>query len=167
MNTVIVSACLLGEKVRYNGLIRHPIDPVLLEWKKQGRVLSFCPEISGGLPVPRNPVELVGGDGRDVLNGTGRCLSRDGRDYTKPFLKGAGSGLALVLDHQVELAVLKDGSPSCGRTYIYDGTFSGTKIEGKGVLAALLEDHGLPVFSEKEIGKAGQWLREKEAGRRF
>ncbi len=159
MVKVLVSACLLGQRVRYNGEIGAVKNNILTRWQCQGLVITFCPEVFAGLPVPRPPAELVGGDGRAVLQGRAIVMNNKGQDKTDYFLDGAQKSLELVNSKRIKLAVLKDGSPSCGKTYIYDGSFSKIKKPGRGITTFLLEEKGVRVFSEHEIGKASEFLK--------
>jgi uncharacterized protein YbbK (DUF523 family) len=144
---LIVSACLAGEKCRYTG---DGFDyPELRKMVEEGKAVPVCPEVLGGLPVPRDPNEIVGGDGFDVLDGRARVLTSGGEDKTNVFLRGAGEVLAIARKHGARVAILKERSPSCGSGMIYDGTFSGKKIPGCGCTAALLIREGLRVYSEE------------------
>jgi len=163
---VLISACLIGERVRYDGQAKTCNDAILKRWLAQGRVVSICPEVAGGLPVPRQPAEISGGRGKDVLNGCAHVISREGEEVTEAFIAGARLTGDLVRTKCAALAVLKDGSPSCGSNYIYDGTFSGRRIPGCGVPAALLIQQGIRVFSENEIEKAAGYLKLFNSGRR-
>jgi len=93
MVRILISACLLGEPVRYDGRGLGIDDPTLLRWRKEGRLVSICPEVAGGLPVPRERAEILGGDGNAVLAGTARVVNRSGKDITASFIKGAESAL--------------------------------------------------------------------------
>ena len=157
MQKVLVSACLLGQPVRYVGRASgHP--DVLQGWQREGRVVPLCPEVAGGLPTPRPPAEIPGGQGSAVLEGQARVVTVAGEDVTAPFVQGAHLALALVQRHAIRVAVLKSGSPSCGNRLTYDGTFSGTRVEGEGVTTALLRRAGVQVFSELELDAAVQAL---------
>ena len=157
-----MSACLLGANVRYHGGHARLSHPTLQRWADEGRLVSTCPEVAGGLSTPRPPAEVrwVSGDGNQ------RCLvkTNDGRDVSDAFTKGAESALELARRFRIRVAVLKDGSPSCGSSTIFDGTFSGTKVHGEGVTAAILRAHGVHVFSEQEIERAAACLQGLEAG---
>lgn len=163
MSKVLVSACLLGEKVRYNGAAAPAADPILAKWIDEGRVVSFCPEVAGGLGVPRPPAEIQSGDGTNVLAATARIVTSAGADVTAHFVRGAELARASAVSHGARVAILKDGSPSCGTSWIYDGTFSGTRRAGPGVTAALLERNGIRVFSERELAEADHYLRTLDA----
>jgi len=150
---ILVSRCLLGHRVRYDGGASGPFDQ-LAAWQAEGRVVALCPEVAGGLPTPRPPAEIPGGQGLDVWEGRARVLTADGADFSEAFLEGARQALALVQRHGIGIAVLKANSPSCGNLLTYDGTFSGVKVAGEGVTAALLKRHGVQVFSELELAEA-------------
>lgn len=154
---VLVSACLLGQPVRYDG--RSSGHPDLLQlWQQQGRVVPLCPEVAGGLPTPRPPAEIPGGQGGAVLDGEARVVTVQGEDVSAEFLAGARLALELVRRHGIRVAVLKSGSPSCGNRQVYDGAFSGSKIDGEGVTSALLRREGVQVFSELELEAAARAL---------
>jgi uncharacterized protein YbbK (DUF523 family) len=164
MEKILVSACLLGAKVRYHGGDAVCDDPVLHQWLDEGRLLAVCPEQEGGLATPRPPAEIAGaGGGQSVVSRMAFVRTRSGTDVTANFLAGAERTLALVKQHNIRLAVLKDGSPSCGSSVIHDGRFSGTRIAGSGVTTALLEAHGVRVFSAADLVRAREWLRHLEA----
>jgi uncharacterized protein YbbK (DUF523 family) len=157
---ILVSACLLGAKVRYHGGDAASDHPILRRWQEEGRLVVACPERDGGLPTPRPAAEIVGGDGHAVAARLARVTTSKGADVTAAFRRGAEAALQLAQQHRIRVAVLKDGSPSCGSSSIYDGTFSGTRFAGQGVTAALLEAHGVRVFSETAIEAADAWLDE-------
>jgi uncharacterized protein YbbK (DUF523 family) len=159
MIRVLVSACLLGEKVRYNGADAASGHPILDHWLREDRVVPFCPEVAGGLGVPRPAAEIRGDGGRSVLDGAGQVVTRTGETVTAAFLRGADLALQTAVGHDVRLAILKDGSPSCGSGFIHDGSFSGQRGAGAGVTTALLERHGIRVFSELQLDSAAEYLR--------
>lgn len=143
----VISACLAGCKCRYDG------DDNLIdrfqEMVERGEAVFVCPEQLGGLSTPRPPAQIVGGTGEDVLDGNARVLTDAGVDVTEQFVKGAQEALKMAqLVHATE-AILKERSPSCGSSMIYDGTFTKGKRPGHGVTAALLERHGIRVYSEE------------------
>lgn len=149
---VLVSACLLGRPVRYNGSAKTLEDALLDRWISEGRVVSVCPEIMAGLPTPRPPAEIANrASGAAVIEGDGRIVEADGKDVTEAYLSGARMALEQAARHNCKYALLTDGSPSCGGRFIYDGTFQGRQIDGEGVTAALLRQHGITVFSQAEI----------------
>jgi uncharacterized protein YbbK (DUF523 family) len=137
----IASACLAGVKCRYDGEARA--DEKISELYRQGRVKLVCPECLAGMPSPRCPSEINGGDGADVLDGRARVLAQDGSDRTATFIEGARQTLSLALACGAQRAYLKSKSPSCGCGRIYDGSFTGTLRNGDGVTAALLKRGGI------------------------
>ncbi|MEU6038028.1 DUF523 domain-containing protein [Actinomadura sp. NPDC047616] len=169
MEKILVSACLLGSRVRYDGGAKRVDDRLLERWRDEGRLVSFCPEVSGGLPVPRPPAEIVGSgpsaDGTAVLDGTAQVVTDAGTDVTESFVRGARLALEAARRSRARLAILKEGSPSCAGHRIYDGTFSGTTTPGVGVTTALLERAGVRVFNEDELPSAAAYLEELESRR--
>ena len=139
----IISACLTGENVKYNGGNNYCLEVV--DFLKGRNYVLVCPEVLGGLSIPRDPCERTGD----------RVMDRGGKDVTEAFYEGARRCLEEVLEkvppEDIEGAILRKASPSCGSGLIYDGTFSGTKIPGDGVFTALLKEHGIRVFTEDEI----------------
>ena len=132
-----VSACLCGFPCRYDG--KSKPDERIKALYEEGRALPVCPEKLGGLTTPRTPCEII----------NGRVISSDGEDRTNEYLLGSQRVLELCKKHGIKKAILKQNSPSCGSTHIYDGTFSGTLIEGEGCLTALLRKNGIEVTGEK------------------
>ncbi len=158
MVKVLVSACLMGERVRYDGA-KVPYDSAILKsWKHDGMIVPFCPEVAGNLPVPRPPAEIIKGTGADVIEENTGVFNINGQDVTESFIRGAEKALAVARKMQITIALLKDGSPSCGKTSIYDGSFSKVRRPGNGVTTALLKKNGISVFSENEIQKAAAYL---------
>ena len=137
----LVSACLLGEPTRYDGKSKPTAE--VLSLREKYNLVPVCPEVLGGLPTPRTPSERVGE----------RVIMRDGCDVTDNFHLGAQRALDICKENNCEFAVLKARSPSCGKSEIYDGSFSGTLKEGEGVFAELLREGGVEIFSEEEIEK--------------
>ncbi|MHC8329566.1 2-thiouracil desulfurase family protein [Pseudomonas sp. LB1P83] len=153
MQKILVSRCLLGHRVRYDGGASGPFDQ-LQQWIDEGRVVPLCPEVAGGLPTPRAAAEIPGGQGGEVLDGHASVMTAEGEDVSAAFLSGAYQALELVREHGIRIAVLKANSPSCGNVLTYDGSFSGVKVNGEGVTAALLKRNGVQVFSELELVEA-------------
>ena len=153
MIKVLVSSCLLGSPVRYNGAHKKSDHPILERWIAEGRVVSVCPEMLGGLGTPRPPAEIV------LVDGQRRVITNEGRDVTDAFARGAELSAREAAAHHVRLAILKSGSPSCGTSFVYDGTFSGARVPGAGVTTALLHERGVRVFSEEELAAADEYLR--------
>ena len=135
---ILVSACLLGVPCRYDGT--GAADERILSLAKKHQLIPACPEQLGGLPTPRPPAER-----HDT-----RVLTRDERDFTAAFSRGAQETLRLARLFHCRIAILKANSPSCGSGQIYDGCFCGRLIPGDGVTAALLKEDGLSVLSEKD-----------------
>ena len=157
MHKILVSRCLLGHRVRYDGGASGPFDQ-LASWQAEGRVVALCPEVAGGLPTPRAAAEIPGGQGGEVLDGLARVITSEGEDVSAEFLSGARQALELVREHGIRIAVLKANSPSCGNLLTYDGSFRGVKVSGEGVTAALLKRAGVQVFSELELAEAAAAL---------
>ena len=147
---ILVSACLLGVNCKYNGSNSLSKD-VLKVIKDKGSFVACCPELLGGLSIPRGPYEITEGSGKDIAAGNAKVISQSGEDVTKEFLEGARRALRIAKQNGVKLAILKARSPSCGVNRIYDGTFSGILIKGEGVLAALLKQEGIELISDEEI----------------
>lgn len=163
MEYVLVSSCLLGESVRYNGGDKRCDHHVLQRWLNEGRVVPICPEVAGGLPVPRPPAEITdGAGGFRVLDKDATVLDDAGRDVTAHFVKGAEIALASARAKDIRVAVLKEGSPSCGTSLIHDGSFTSKKVPGSGVTAACLRRAGIHVFSETELEEAESLLTRLE-----
>lgn len=144
---IVISACLVGEKVRYDG--NHKLDLFYKNLIDEKKAISICPEILGGLQVPREPAEIIGGDGYDVWNDQAKVMTVTGRDVTIQFKEGAKRALSIIKDLNANTVILKSDSPSCGSTVIYDGTFTGNKKEGVGVTTALFTLNGINVYDEK------------------
>ena len=142
---VVISACLLGVRCRYDG--GDSRNEAAIKHKETDELIPVCPEEAGGLSTPRPPAEIVGGDGNDVLDGKAKIMTVDGTDVTEAYLKGAHHALQVAQSHRATQVILKARSPSCGCGDIYDGTFSGTLTAGDGVTTALLKRHGIVVTS--------------------
>lgn len=164
MIKILVSSCLLGERVRYHGGDASCSHDILERWKQEGRLVSVCPEVAAGLPVPRPPAEIVGGDGNAVLTKEAYVGDFGGADVTDAYLRGAQATLETALANGVRLAVFKDGSPSCATTYVYDGAFRGQRGPGQGVATALLSQAGIRVFNERQLEDAAAYLQTLETG---
>lgn len=134
---ILVSACLLGRNCKYSG--GNNRSEKVLSFLEGKDYIPVCPEVEAGMPVPRPPVEIR----------EGRVVSRDGKDLDEIYRRGVARVLARM--GKVDLAILKSGSPTCGVHEIYDGTFSGKKIKGRGILAEVLVKAGIPVVDEKEL----------------
>lgn len=146
---ILVSACLLGINCKYNG--DNNKDFKVLEYLKDKEFIIVCPEQLGGMSTPRDPSEIIRLDGDAVINGETSVITNKRLDVTKKFKLGANETLKIAKLYNCTEAILKEGSPSCGSNYIYDGTFTGKKRDGIGVTTSLLKHNGIKVISEKEI----------------
>ena len=166
MKRILISACLLQREVmeealkqlpegelplslsgwpfRYDGKSKALTDERLMAWAKEGRLIPICPEVMGGLPVPREPSEICGG----------RVMSRAGTDVTAEYDRGAELALSLAEKYHAGTAILKQGSPSCGSREIHDGSFTGRKIPGQGIACRRLVEAGIAVLDERELDQA-------------
>ncbi|MEN4768585.1 DUF523 domain-containing protein [Duffyella gerundensis] len=142
MEQILISACLCGFAVRYNGSAKPWKNTHLLRWHAEGRLVICCPEIAAGLPVPRLPAEIQA-DGAHLLES-------DGNDATAMYQLAAQRALQTALAHHCRFALLTDGSPSCGSQQVYDGSFQQRRINGIGFTARLLREHGINVYAEHE-----------------
>ena len=139
---ILISRCFLGENVRYNGETIPLSHPLLSLWQQQNRFVALCPEVFGGLTVPREPAEQQPNN---------KILTISGKDVSAQFNLGAKQALTLCQQHNIRFALLKESSPSCGSTLIYDGSFSNQKITGQGLTCKMLIQAGIRVFSEDNI----------------
>ena len=133
---LLISSCLLGNNVKYNGKNNY-IDGIEA-LKELYDLVIICPEVMGGLSIPRIPSEI-----KDNL-----VINKEGQDVTEEFNLGAKIAYDLALKHNIKKALLKDGSPSCGSTYIYDGSFTSTKINDFGMTVRLLNDLNIKIYTE-------------------
>lgn len=136
---ILVSACLLGENCKYNG--GNNLCPAVLAFTEGKEVIPVCPEMQAGYGCPRTPIEIVNG----VL------LDRNGNNVDAPMRKAIADILDSIRDQDIDCAILKSRSPTCGAVQIYDGTFSGRLIQGRGVLAQALIDAGYTVIDAEEL----------------
>lgn len=144
---ILISSCLAGLATRYDGKDNYRVE--FAELLRNGQAVLVCPEQLGGLPTPRPPAEIVGGNGEDVLDGRAKVMTAAGEDVTEAFVRGAEQTLLTARTVGAKAAILKESSPSCGGQRIYNGTFSRMKQPGFGVTAALLRRHGIAVYSEE------------------
>ena len=151
---VLISSCLIGKLVRYDGKSKPIQHERLYRWLKKDRIIAVCPEMLGGLPAPRAKANIVGeGHGKAVLKGNAKIMNINGENVTNSFLLGAKKTLEIIKEHNIKVAILKEYSPSCGKYSVYDS--SGLKkIPGMGSTTAFLQEHGIEVFSENEIDAA-------------
>lgn len=148
-----VSFCLLGENCTYNGK-NHLINELKFLYD-QGIVVPVCPEVLGGLSIPRDPAEIISDDPLLIQ-------TIHNQDVTNEYVLGAQKAIKLFLENNVKVAVLKFRSPSCGCDGIYDGTFSHTLVEGQGVFAKLCQQEGIKVFHENQIEEFLKYIRKDE-----
>ena len=136
---ILVSGCLLGENCKYNG--GNNYSEKVAEYIKGHEVISVCPECMGGLPTPRIPAEIV----------DGVVTNREGQVVDEEFRRGAQIALKIAKREQIDVAILQSRSPSCGSKQIYDGSFSGVKVDGQGVFAKLLKEHGFHMIDVEDL----------------
>jgi uncharacterized protein YbbK (DUF523 family) len=155
---ILISSCLLGNPVRYNGtgfLMDHQL---IQQWQKENRLIAICPEVAGGMSVPRAPAEISNGDGATILLRRSTVINENQQDVTEEFILGAKQALSLALENNCVVAILTEHSPSCGSTTIYDGSFSDSKKEGQGVTSALLEQQHIRIFNQHQIDLVDNYL---------
>ncbi|GGO75748.1 hypothetical protein GCM10011348_01280 [Marinobacterium nitratireducens] len=155
MRKILISACLLGDRVRYDGghsLLDHPI---IARWRREGRLVALCPETAGGLPTPRAAAEIH--QRFPIL-----VRSRSGDDVTPAFLDGAERALEAARREGCICALMKANSPSCSNSRVYDGNFNNTLTEGPGLAAAELMRHGIPVFDETQLAELIDFIDSQE-----
>jgi uncharacterized protein YbbK (DUF523 family) len=150
MKKILVSACLYGDKCRYDEGDVSFDDPTFLKWKAEGRLVKICPEVYGGLKTPR-PDSQIRGE---------RVLARTGQDVTEEYKKGAKEAVRLAEENQVVCCIMKQRSPSCGSKIIYDGTFTGSKIKGEGIAVRKLRKAGFKVFGEEDMEEVKSFIDE-------
>ncbi len=146
----LCSACLLGIRCEWDGRDRYKNEKVI-ELSKREVLIPVCPEQLGGLPTPREPSEIINGDGFDVLNGKAEVLDRNRKNVTHNFIRGAEEVLYIARFYGIKQFIGKENSPSCGIKYIYDGSFKGNVIRGSGVTSAYLRKNGIEVVSEEDL----------------
>ena len=146
---ILISACLIGLNVKYDG--SNNFTETINQWLIDKKAVPVCPEVLGGLSIPRDPAEIVGGNGDDVLDGKAKVMTKYGIDVTEEFIKGAQETLNIALKLKATSVILKERSPSCGGTMIYSGEFNGNKKVGQGVTAALLRRNHISVYSEENF----------------
>lgn len=150
MEKILISSCFLGNKVRYDGKGKSLTHPLITTWLLQGRLIVICPEMAGGLPAPRPRAEQL----------NEKVFDEHGHDVSHEFILGANKALALCQKHAIKYAILKEFSPSCGSTQVYNGKFNGQKIAGQGVTARLLSEYGINIYSELSVELLMQHLNE-------
>ena len=138
---ILVSACLLGLNTKYNG--SNNLNKKIINLKNRFELIPICPEVLGGLSIPRLKSEIK----------DSKVFMENGCDVTSNFILGANCVLNIIKDNNISYAILKDGSPSCGKNYIYDGNFNNNKIKGSGITAKLFTNNNIKIYSENEIDK--------------
>ena len=145
MNKVLISSCLLGENVKYDGGNNSILEEKFIQkLQKSNLIVSVCPEVEGGLSTPRVPVEIQ----------NTRAINKEGDDKTDEFNQGAVKTLKRAKQNGIKMAIMKSRSPSCGKDKIYDGSFSKTLIKDSGITAKLLKAHAIKIFTENELKEA-------------
>ncbi|MBL4798939.1 MAG: DUF523 domain-containing protein [Oleispira sp.] len=172
MEKILISACFLNNLVRYDGTAYDVKNKLGIEalntitrWQEQGRLVALCPEMSGGLPVPRPAAEIIQVDDLQfdsLQQESAQVKTITGVDVTHEFRAGAQVALARCQQQNIKMAVLTESSPSCGSSTIYNGQFSAKKIAGEGVTTALLRQNGIQVFSQFELVAADCYLNNLE-----
>ena len=150
---ILISACLIGEKVRYDGRAASQPPGLMDQWMQEGRLVKLCPECAAGLPIPRPPAEIR----------NGYVMTEEGEDQTDIFQQGAELALKLCQTQNIRIALLKENSPSCGSNQIYDGAFRGKLVKGEGMVTKLLRKQGIRVFSENELDQLSELLNRLES----
>jgi uncharacterized protein YbbK (DUF523 family) len=151
MKKVLISSCLLGKNVKYDGGNNSILENDFIQFlKEQNLLIPVCPEVDGGLTVPRVPVEIL----------VNRAINRDGIDKTSEFTKGAELAVEQALNKDIKMAIMKSKSPSCGKDFIYDGSFTKTLIKKDGIAAGMLKKSNIKIFTENEIDDAYAFWKE-------
>ena len=145
MKKILISSCLLGKNVKYDGGNNSILENEFIQFfKKHNFLIPICPEVDGGLPTPRIPVEIQGN----------RAINKEGIDKTIEFINGAEIALEQALKAGVKMAIMKSKSPSCGKDFIYDGSFTKTLVNEDGISVRLLKKYDIKIFTENELEKA-------------
>ncbi|MBD9371258.1 DUF523 domain-containing protein [Rhizobium sp. ARZ01] len=161
---ILISACLMGLPVRYDGSAKPLLHEAVSRWREEGRLVTFCPELAGGFSIPRPAAEIERAmDGGDVLDGSARVIEASGRDVSDGFVEGARHALEIARENGCRHALLIDGSPSCGSGFVYDGSFSGKRQAGEGVTSAYLRRHSISVFAHTEVERLVAELAAEDA----
>ena len=159
---ILVSSCLLGEDVKYDGTNSSiALNPkfsfsskeLFMDILCENEIYSFCPEVAGGLPIPRIPAEIVKNDKPFIVK------NEEGIDVTMNFLLGAKKALDICKEENIKIALLKANSPSCGNINIYDGTFTNNLTDGQGLTARLLKDNEIEVFNETQLKELAKFIK--------
>lgn len=152
MERILVSACLIGWPVRFDGGAKTLHHPLLARWAEEGRLVPICPETAAGLATPRPAAEIeAGADAEAVAAGAARIVDAEGGDHSEAFREGARIAVATARVRGYRFALLTEGSPSCGVDLVADGTFSGRRTMGEGVVTRALRAAGVEVFSSNDV----------------
>ena len=146
----LISSCLCGVNCKYSG--GNNLNKKCLDLIEEGNAVLVCPEQLGGLSTPRMPAEIIG-KSENILEGIDKIVDKNNIDVTKEFLKGAEETLKIANLYKIKKAILKEGSPSCGVNYVYDGSFTGKKIKGHGLTAEILIRNGIKVISDVDFAE--------------
>ena len=144
----LISACLCGVNCKYNGANNY--NEKCNKLFISGKAVLICPEQLGGLTTPRVPSELQG-NAKDVIEGKGKVITKEGLDVTMEFIKGAKEVVKIAKKIPVSAAILKEGSPFCGVNFVYDGSFNEKKVKGRGITTEMLNEIGIKTLSEKDL----------------
>ena len=144
----LISACLCGVNCKYDGANNY--NEKCNELFISGKAILICPEQLGGLTTPRVPSELQA-KAKDIVEGNGKIVTKEGMDVTKQFIKGAKEVVEIAKKLSISTAILKERSPSCGVNFVYDGSFNGNKVKGKGITTEMLNEIGIKTLSEKDL----------------
>ncbi len=147
---IMVSACLLGDNVKYDGTNNY--NEELVNFLKDYEIIKICPEVFGGLSTPRDPSEIQGD----------KVINNKGIDVTEYFIRGANKALDIAIKNNIKVAILKKNSPSCGSNTIYDGTFTHTLTTGDGITSKLLKDYGITILNEKNYKEYLKGVKNEE-----
>ncbi|MFA9238775.1 MAG: DUF523 domain-containing protein [Candidatus Paceibacteria bacterium] len=159
---ILISSCLLGEDVRYDGnnssIAFNPkfafsLKELFMDILCDNEIYSFCPEVAGGLGIPRISAEIVKNDKPFIVK------NEEGIDVTMNFLLGAKKALDICKEENIKIALLKANSPSCGNINIYDGTFTNNLTDGQGLTARLLKDNEIEVFNETQLKELAKFIK--------
>ena len=159
---ILVSSCLLGEDVRYDGnnssiafnpKVSFSLKELFMDILCENEIYSFCPEVSGGLGIPRTPAEIVKNEKPFIVK------DENGTDVTISFLLGAKKAFDICKEENIKVALLKSNSPSCGNIKVYDGTFSNNLVEGQGLTAKLLKENGIEIFNETQLKELSKFIK--------
>ena len=158
MERILISACLMGRPVRYNGSDKgHDAGRIVARWQDEGRLVLLCPEVAVGFPTPRPPAETVGTgarfDGETVLSGGARVMEDTGTDVSGLYRQAAQDTVTFAQRYGCRHAVLTDGSHSCGSTFVYDESFTGNRKPGVGTTTAALQRAGIRMWPETSIAE--------------